>query len=409
MSHTLIFDLGTTFFKAVLFDAAGQTVAIARRPTPLIHPAPGYVEMDPMVFRQVLAELFDEFRREHGGAYADIADISFATQANSFLLLDGDDRPVTPIIVWTDERAVGLDWPCIDDYAVTGIPKITGAFSAAKLCWLREHQPDVWARARKLCYLSDYFTLWLTGRHVTAAGMAGLSGMLDIHRIAWREDVLKTLGIESLQLPRPVRAGSQTFALLPEVAHELGLPGGGGCRFTVGCLDQFAAAYAANLIETGGTCETTGTVLATVAAARQFDPGLEQYGIYQGPTSTPEATFRMLFGMTSASLVATYRRQNTPDLSFEELDALTTATGLDAEQVRIGRDVKAIYEKVAEALREQLLTLGQGNTPDPIVSLGGGARSATWRQIKSRVTGHTFTTLPTDEPTAFGVFRLIHG
>lgn len=407
MPHTLIFDLGTTFFKAVLFDADGQTVAIARRPTPLHHPQPGHVEMDPVVFSRTLAELFGEFRREHAEMYADIADISFATQANSFLLLDNDDQPVTPIVVWTDQRAMGLDWPCIDDYASTGIPKMSGSFSPAKMCWLRQHQPQAWSRAKKLCYLSDYFTLWMTGQHVTAAGMAGLSGMLDIQRIAWRDDTLEALGFKSLKMPRPVRAGSQTDAVLADVARELGLAR--GCRFTVGCLDQFAAAYASDLIETGGTCETTGTVLATVSAARDFDPDLQRHGIFQGPTSTPNATFRMLFGMTSAGLVASYRQKNTPDLSFEELDALTTATGLDAEREKIGREVKAIYEQVAEALREQLLTLGQGHTPDPIVSLGGGARSATWREIKSEVTGHTFTTLPTDEPTAFGVFRLIHG
>jgi sugar (pentulose or hexulose) kinase len=401
MSLTWIFDLGTTYCKAVAFSAAGQARCVCRRPTPLLTPGPGRVEMNPDAFGATLKELVADGRRQLGPGFDQITRVSFATQANTFCLLDADDEPVTPWIVWTDRRAEGLDLPAIDDYAVTGIPAITGAFSPAKLRWLREHSPEAWRPARRVMYLGDGVTHRLTGRHAAAADVAGLTGLLNVHDLTWREPAIAALGLDRLTFPAPTRPGTDLGPLDPSAAAALGLPP--GARFHVGCLDQYAAAYAADLPRVGGVCETTGTVLATVTAAPRFDPALTAAGIYQGPAA-PAGYFRMLFGDVSARLLADYRQRHAPNLTYEHLDA--RAANPD-DRGPHGPAVRAIYRRVAQALQQQLAALAPDPPPRRVVSLGGGARSHTWRQIKAELIGLPHVTLPTQEPTAYGVYRLI--
>lgn len=410
MSHSLIFDLGTTNFKAVLFDAAGQTVAISRRATPLHEPLPGRVEIEPNEFWATLLELCDELRGAAAEAYAKVQRVSFATQANSFLLLDENDLPITPILVWLDERVSDADVPEINDYSATGLPDVGRYSSSSKLKWIARHQPKVWARTQRVCFLSDYLTLLWTGEHLSAAGVAGLSGLLDIHDLSWRESALKEIGLTPFAMPRVVYAGSVASPFLPSIRQRLALPE--ACRFVVGCLDQYAAAYAADLINQPGVCETTGTVLATVRANRRFDPTLATRGIYQGPGCTKGVYFQMLFGNTSGKLLETFRNTHAPRLSWEQLDALAAAAyAPDATSAasgdHLGSQVLSIYRQVAEALRDQLDVLHPEHPVERLVSLGGGARSETWRRIKAELLGATPQKLLADEPTAYGVFRLL--
>ena len=111
-------------------------------------------------------------------------------------------------------------------------------FAIAKLLWLREHQPDIWARGRRLCFISDFLTYWLTGKHVTEAGAAGLTGLVDIRSLRWIAPTLERIGLPADWLPEIRRAGVDLGALAPSTASELGLPV--SCRFVVGCLDQYA-------------------------------------------------------------------------------------------------------------------------------------------------------------------------
>ncbi len=432
MNHALIFDLGTTYFKAVLFDAEGRALAVARRDTPIVHPRPERAEITAAAFKSTVAQLVEELRGSAAEAFAAVRDISFATQTNSFLLLDERDEPMTPIIVWTDRRSVDIELPALNDYRETGIPGLGPYFTGAKLLWIRRHQPEVWRRARRFCLLSDYLTLWLTGRHVTEAGASGLTAMLDIHRLTWRGEALRLLHLDHITMPEVVRAGTPLGAVLPEVAAALGLPAGaGGCRFTVGCLDQYASAVAADLLDEEGLCETTGTVLATVRAAADFDPALQDRGVFQGPSPRADRYYRMLFGSVSANLLAAYRKSLTPPLpSYESLDAEAAALGVGDRAVALeafdveagtlrftapahggkrtrGQEVQAIYVRVAEALRDQVAGVCGDAELKRLVSLGGGARSEHWRAIKASLLGVTPRTLPTEEPTSYGAFRLI--
>ncbi len=122
--------------------------------------------------------------------------VTFATQTNSFLLLDADNRPLTPIILWPDRARGGVgsgvqqqlcSVPAFS--ATTGIPQVDSQFMPAKLLWLQRHSPEIWGRMDRICLISDYLTFLLTGKHVTEAGAAGLTGLVDIHRCQWWPDM----------------------------------------------------------------------------------------------------------------------------------------------------------------------------------------------------------------------------
>src|SRR5688500_3134286 len=148
----LTFDLGTTLYKVALFDDSGNLLALERATPPIDRPQPPWAEVRADEFMRVLIEATKRL-----GDLSDVAAATFATQANSFTLLDERGEPVTPFILWSDQRAGGLA-------------------ALAKVQWLRRHQPDVFERARRLCFISDY----LCARYETAAGVAGLSSAVDL-------------------------------------------------------------------------------------------------------------------------------------------------------------------------------------------------------------------------------------
>ena len=109
MPHVLTFDLGTTYLKAAVYDAVGRQVASARARNPVRHPQPDRAEVNPRDLLDALASLVRDLRAAADAAVNDVAALSYATQTNSFILLDEHDRPLTPIVLWTDLRATGCD------------------------------------------------------------------------------------------------------------------------------------------------------------------------------------------------------------------------------------------------------------------------------------------------------------
>ncbi|MCC6124630.1 MAG: FGGY-family carbohydrate kinase [Pirellulales bacterium] len=430
MANFLAFDLGTTYLKAGLFDERGQTVASARRPLNADRPLPGRLEIAPKRFQRLLAGLIEDLGERERGLEG-VAAVTFASQTNSFLLLGDRDCPVTPIILWPDERAL----PAADDilpllrsflpYKITGIPEISHQFMTAKLLWLQKTNPNLWSSAKRLCLIGDYLALWMTGCHATEAGVAGLTGLLDIHRLAWQSQACERFGISPSWLPECLRAGTDLGPIRAEVAQRLRLPR--GCRFIVGCLDQYAGAIGAGNIMPGGISETTGTVLATVRCAQGFNPEPPRR-VFQGPGFSAETFFQMIFGDVSANLLEAYRNSLPDQPEFDALIRTAEEVAPGAEGLRIGSAVKrtegapifhgwaerhgrghavrAILEAVAFALAGQVDELCGGRRPKEIRSLGGAARNAFWRQLKADVLDCPLVAVQCSEPTGMGAAML---
>ncbi|QDT00364.1 FGGY-family carbohydrate kinase [Adhaeretor mobilis] len=426
MSNILVFDLGTSYFKICLFDEYGQIVGLQRVPTPVQQTAEMRAELPTTSFIQCLTDATKRLSLEVGGL-SDVAAVSFATQANSFVLLDKFDDALTSIILWNDQRALGLSSPLDELQATsefketTGLPGLTHEFLPAKTSWFQQHQPQVMEKTARVALISDYLTLWLTGNHVTEAGTAGLSGLVDIHRLHWWTEACDRIKLPVDWLPTIVRAGTDAGSLRQAVAAELGLPL--GCKLIIGCLDQYAGAIGAGNTEPGSISETTGTVLATVRCSNQFEKNAPP-SVFQGPTFSQDQYYQMVFGEVSAQLLEKYRN-SLPDLpSFAELDKLADSVPAGAGGVHLhpdaasksasemfldrqshhtrGHDVRAIYEAVASELQQQIELLCKDEKPTVIYSVGGAARSDLWLRIKSETLGCPVRVMDCSEPTSLG-------
>ncbi|MBL4702032.1 MAG: FGGY-family carbohydrate kinase [Phycisphaeraceae bacterium] len=425
--YTLIFDLGTTYFKAAIMTGEHDFVAIAEVPTPIKSPQVGWSEIKAPDFLTCINQLMADLHKRSPDAYSQIQCISFATQANSFLLLDQSFNPVSPIIVWNDQRAESIDLTGLNNYHLTGIPAASYHLAPVKLRWLQQHQPDIFKEARQFCFLSDYLTYHFTSQHVTEAGVAGLSAMVDIHQLCWIPQVIEKLNLQQLNWPTIHLAGKSLGPISTQAATTYGL--NPDCRFTLGCLDQYAGPLAANLMDNDGICETTGTVLASVRTSPKFDLSLQKHGVYQGPSPRSGCYFHMLFTEISANLLAIYRKQFTPDLSYEDLDALASGLSVmdqnlklvgfdmhrssfnfegDSKYQDIAHQVQAIYYRVALELKKQVNVHYQTSPPVKVMSLGGGANSQHWLNIKAAVLGCLVIAIPSEKPTCLGAYRLTH-
>ena len=412
MGKILTIDLGTTYFKFALFDRDGRLCDACRIASPVRREKIGWVELPADAFCEAVTGGIATLRDRADGGLDDVVAATFATQTNSFLLLDADDHPLTPIILWPDERAAELEkevqnhCEAPEFHPTTGIPGVSSQFMVAKLLWLQRYCPEVWTRTARFCLISDYLTFLLTGKYVTEAGAAGLTGLVDIHACRWWPAMLARFGLGRCSLSTVVRAGADLGPISAEAATRFGLPP--TCRFVVGCLDQYAGAIGVGNVVPGMISETTGTALATVCCADRFDAHLGPT-VFQGPAFRNDVYWRMAFSNVSAGYLHWYRDTLSDSPDFEQLTALAEQVALGAEGLRLrknveltnaaevfdgmtsvhtrGHAVRCILEAVAFTLGDEVAALSNGPLPYDIRCAGGGARNELWLQIKADVLG----------------------
>ncbi len=429
MSKFLTFDLGTTLYKVGLFDDAGKLLALERATPPIERPYATWAEVVPDRFLDVLKNAARTLKSRMGDSFDDIVAVSFATQANTFTLLDAAGCPTMPFILWSDQRASSLAQELAEISSLpgfresTGLPRFGPLLGLAKLLYLRRNRPERFEKAQRFCFLSDYLTAYFTGTHVSEAGVAGLSGALDIAALQWKREVLDRAGIGSIAMPRVRRAGTDIGAIRNDAANAFGLPA--TCRFVMGCLDQYAGAIGTGTVEPGRMCETTGTVLAAVRCADRLGDRLP-INVFQGPGFDENRFYQMSFSSTSANLLEWYRKQMPGGPSFDELTQLAAAAqpsdvvieayrdqgGIESAFANVrpehtpGQVVRAIMQRVAESLARQIDHLCGENRPAEIRSAGGAARNDLWSQIKADTLAVPFVAMECEEPTSLGAAML---
>jgi len=431
--NILVFDLGTSYFKGTLFDQKGQLLALARVPTPFTRSSGDYSEVAIPAFDGALLALTQDLHNSAPNAYAAVTAVTFSTQTNSFVLLDADNAPLTPIVIWNDRRAKGITAPLEnlqalpDFYATTGVPGLGPEFMVAKLQWYQIETPELWERVARIALISDYLTEGFTGRFVTEAGAAGLTGLVKIQSLEWWTEALAIADIDRDSLPDIVRAGTKLGPITADAAARFGLSH--DAQFIVGCLDQYAGAIGAANLLPGGISETTGTVLATVRSASDFTPTADS-PVFWGPGTANDHYYQMVFGDVSANLLEAFRNALPEPTDFDTLGNLAAAATGDqltlprerdtpelldhvrhwAKTEDTGKAVRAIFEGVADALLQQRDLLCDADRPASIHSVGGAAKSKIWMEIKADVLETPFRAVDCPEPTSLGAAMLaIHG
>lgn len=418
-------DLGTSYLKFALFDRSGRMTRSAIVAPSIERPHPGWMEMTFDGFLKAVDDgVHEVFADAQVGPEA-VEAITFATQANTFLLLDPAGRPLTPLVSWTDLRAQDLveQVRCLERLPqfveTTGVPAMTAEFMAAKLQWLMRHDQGAWRQAACVCTISELLTLWMTGRHAADAGSAALTGLLNATTREWWLEALDTVPVPQAMLAEVFDVGTDLGPLLPTARERWGF--GPGCRFVVGCLDQYAGGIGVGNTATGILSETTGTVLAALCCTHQISR-LDNTAVFHGPSFREGLFYRMTYGGASADFLHWYRGQLDGLPSYADLATLAAESAPGAEGIRLDRSAtpeqaiapyvgeapssvtRAILEANAFALRDHIATLGSNEQHrfTEVRSAGGAARSETWLQIKADVLGIPVRATECPEPTSLG-------
>jgi sugar (pentulose or hexulose) kinase len=364
-------------------------------------------------FWSLLRRGLAEALAEAGATSRDVAGVSYSSQANSFVLLDEADEPLTPIVLWTDVRAHPIagelsEFSQREEFARrVGFAGWSGGFAVPKWRWFQENEPQRWARCRRALTLSDYLIFALTGEAVGDASTAAFLGLYDLERRRWWLEALEVAGVDAHQLCRPLAPGTLAGSTHSRSTDLLGLPA--GIPFAVGGLDHHVAALGSGLGRHAEASISTGTVLAAMTLVPKAVPCR---GCYHGPHFDGTRYFRLAFDSEGAGQLEAYQREFGSGYDFVALLQLAAtaqpATNAPPEfgVASHGAAVRYLLEKIAATHRDLLRQVSGGANLSPVVATGGGARSPLWLQIKADMLGAPIIAATTAELASLGAAML---
>ena len=408
MDYFLGIDLGTSYFKAGIFDASGRLMGLGRQYVHKISDGTT-CELPIDVFWKTIRDCLDEAIQKAGVTGNDIQSVSYSSQANSFILLDINSNPLTPLILWPDKRAINFDFPISDGFCKrTGLGIIPNhEFTIAKLYWFQKKQPYLWERTAYILSISDYLVFALTGQKICDYGTAFMTGLFDQTETMWWTQQLECLNIKREKLPIPERSGVKIGALTSHGAQLLGLSA--SALFCLGGLDHHMAAVGAGIPFSRNICESTGTVLACVNYVNGYFPREE---VCIAPGFHENEYFQMTFDDNSAVTLEWYQRTHAPEYTISQLlematfvpsgcDGLTALScaskysGLSGFRTtkniayHHGYYTRAILESISRSL-EGLIQKLKKEPLSAIIPTGGGGRSTLLIKIKAEKLGVNF-------------------
>ncbi|MFB3902518.1 MAG: FGGY-family carbohydrate kinase [Acidobacteriota bacterium] len=427
-------DVGGTGAKAGVFDREGRLLGFAQRGYTQATGEAGQAELPIEVIYQACR---DASREAVNAAGAEILALSVSSQGQTFVSVDESGRPLHPAIIWYDSRAGEQARRMNETIRQSGSPDgrldVSPVSTAPKILWLFENRPEVKNRARRFFLLPDYISHRLTGKAVFDPVIASTTGFYDESRGEYFQAALDAAGVESGQMSLVRQAGSRIGNILKGPAAEWALSE--KTVMAVGTNDQLAGALGAGNCRPGIGSETTGTCLALITLAGVISRPLPP-GLITGPFPIPGFRFVLAYCKTAGLVLEWFRRELAGGTALAELDRLAAGVPPGSRGVTVlphfdgmisptpdpgSRGVffnlnlshsrvdmyRAILESLAFSLRENLeLTESQGLPLETLRSIGGGARSDLWLQIKADVCGRPIEVPVVREAAVLGAAML---
>lgn len=437
-------DLGTTAVKVAVFATSGELKALSTQEYSLLTPKSSVVEGDVATYWNALKNGILALKAKYPFATESVIALGLSAQGETLFCLDRDGAPLRNAIVWMDNRAQteaeSLTAAFTNEtcYRVTGQVSFDPCWPAAKILWLRNHEPDLFQKTATFALIEDYFIYRMTGKLVSEGSLLCSTVYWNITTKQWWDDMLFHLGISEDQLPEIREPGEAIGPILPAVAAELGLsPHTIVCT---GALDQAAGAIGVGNIAEGIFSENIGAALAICSPV--------QKPIFHESRALPIHYFGipdmyMMHSFTTGGMVLRWFRDAfcgmekgvgglTGEDAYDLLgrEAATVAPGCEglvmlphlngsmapdvnpkAKGVFYGftlkhqkpHFVRAIMEALGYLVRRNIEALERlGIAVGEIRSLGGGARSPVWNQIKADITGRPLVTMECVEAASLG-------
>jgi xylulokinase len=421
-------------------DEAGKVIASGSEDhEPFLSPKPGWAEQDPRDWWRACGLAVKKALQSSNLRAEDIACVGFSGQMHGAVLLDSKDEVVRSAIIWCDQRSEAQSLELEKLFGrealirLTCNPPLTN-FTLTKLLWVRENEPQNWARVAHVMLPKDYVRFRLTGER--AIDMADASGtlLLDVTNRRWSTEVLGKSGIDERLLPAlyesPQVCGKISAAGAEATGLRVGVP------VVAGAGDQAAGAIGMGIARAGAVSATIGTSGVVFAATDR--PALDPRGRLHtfchaipgrwhvmGVTQAAGLSlrwFRDLFGViakdsrdpydilaeeaaqapagSEGAFWAPYLMgERTPHL---DPNARAALVGLTASHTR-GHIIRAVMEGVAYSLKDSFTIFEEMKIPVTSIRLGGGgARSPLWRQIQADVYAHDVEIVAAEEGAAYG-------
>jgi len=430
-------DSSTSATKAIAWDARGRAVAEGRAPIALSNPKAGWFEQSPLdwwssavgAIRGVL-ETVDPER---------IAALAISNQRESFGVFSEAGEPLRPGMLWLDERARAQVRAFTALFGPERLHAISGKPPDVTPClyrflWLREHEPEVFARAERIADVHAYLTFRLTGEWATSTASADPLGVLDMAAMDWSTEILDAVRLSAEQFPRLVRPGTQTGtvsrAASAQTGLAVGLPviaagGDGQCAGTGTATLESGRAYLnlGTAVVSGSYGETYRHDLAFRTMTAVAETGYIFESCLRTGTYLVDWLVRTLFGADPREEAGLFRRLEAeaeaapigsggvvvlPYWSgvmppYWDPNARGVVAGLSSSHNR-GHVYRALLEGVAleQALLTGRIAAATGEPIDHYVAIGGGALSDLWCRIVADASGRAVLRSTTVEASSLG-------
>lgn len=448
MPYLLGIDVGTSGSKAVLIETDGAVRATATHEYPLSHPHPLWAEQDPEQWWEATVKSIRAALDQAGAEAGDVAAVGLTGQMHGLVMLDREGKVLRPAILWNDQRTAQQCGTITDRVGAKKVLELTGnqvlpGFTAPKILWVREKEPEVYRRCAKILLPKDYVRYRLTGEFFGDVSDASGTSLFDVGRRRWSDEMIQALDLPRDWLPEITESPVASTKVSSEAAGATGLKA--GTPVAAGAGDQAAGAVGTGIVEEGVVSATLGTSGVVFAASDRYrvEPEGKLHAFchavpgqwhLMGVMLSAAGSFRWYrdaLGQEEARAAAAggedvyellTRRAAEAPAGSEGLLFLPYLTGErtphpDPEArgvffgltLRHGKEhlTRAVLEGVTYGLRDSLELLRElGLNPSQVRASGGGAKSPFWRQLLADIFEAEIATVTAVEGAPYGAALL---
>jgi sugar (pentulose or hexulose) kinase len=421
-------DLGTSNLKGAVFDLNGREIAYESIEYNLYTPSNAIVENDVNLYWDNILLILKRLSKKLGKKIKNVAAISTSSQGETIVPVDKNMKPLRNAIVWIDTRSIveaneiASNFDLNEIYTKTGYPEVDPSWPATRILWMKKNEPEIFSNTYKFMLLEDYIVFKLSGRIVGEASVYNSSYYYNIVKFEYINEILDFIGITDKKLPEVVMPGTLIGKISKELSEEIGLKP--DTSVVIGALDHVCGAIGAGNISRGIATETTGSAFAMVITTGEpifnFEyklpcilhgiPGT--YGLlpYSSTGGMVLKWFKDKFCARESEIA-----KNENKSVFQLLDEMAESVPAGSEGLIMlpfltgalfpeynpeakgvffdfginhhkGHFVRAILEALGYMMRNDIEAVQKiGINIEKIISIGGGASSRLWSQIKSDI------------------------